>query len=265
MRNKVFISYAREDQRLAEKLYLDLRQSEINAWIDIKCLLPGQNWKREIKKSIKESAYFIALISNNSISKRGYIQREMKEAIEVLSEMPSNEIFIIPVRLENVTPSDYELMNLNWVDLYTSYTKGLARILSVLSHLDKEKLQFLNPSLPIGTRAPIAYEPYTSWDEFIREVLSKYPQSAHFIDRTQALYIGFETMFDGVKIPEKLKLQYPEKMLIVLQNQYVDLILKSDLFSIGLWFNEVKETLTIPYKAIFEVTSTVGFRIERVA
>lgn len=58
--DQVFLSYAREDLREAERLYMDLRISEINVWMDTKCLLPGQNWKREIRKAIRESTFFLA-------------------------------------------------------------------------------------------------------------------------------------------------------------------------------------------------------------
>lgn len=43
----VFISYAREDLSWAERLYMDLRKQEINAWLDVKCLAAGANWQFE--------------------------------------------------------------------------------------------------------------------------------------------------------------------------------------------------------------------------
>ena len=50
----------------------------LNPWIDKENLLPGQEWKRTITKAISESSYFIALLSTNSISKKGYIQKELR-------------------------------------------------------------------------------------------------------------------------------------------------------------------------------------------
>ena len=66
---KVFISYAHEDIKTALKLYNDLQNNSISVWLDKKSLLPGQNWKIEIEKAITESEYFIALISENSVSR----------------------------------------------------------------------------------------------------------------------------------------------------------------------------------------------------
>ena len=60
---QIFISYAREDVEAARKLYRDLKNAELNPWLDEEVLLPGQNWKSAIKKAIKESRFFIALLS----------------------------------------------------------------------------------------------------------------------------------------------------------------------------------------------------------
>ena len=44
---KVFISYGKEDQAIALKIYHDLKKSGASPWIDSEDILPGQNWKRE--------------------------------------------------------------------------------------------------------------------------------------------------------------------------------------------------------------------------
>jgi hypothetical protein len=58
----VFISYAHEDTGEANRLYADLRQKGIDAWIDSENLLPGQNWQNEINKAIQNCTYFVALL-----------------------------------------------------------------------------------------------------------------------------------------------------------------------------------------------------------
>lgn len=129
---KIFISYAREDQNIALRLYRDLISVGLNPWIDKENLLPGQDWKQTITKAIGESSYFIALLSTNSISKKGYIQKELRIAIDVWSELPPSTIFIIPVRLEECEPLNDELRHLHWADLFPSYQNGLEKILQVL-------------------------------------------------------------------------------------------------------------------------------------
>ena len=69
-------------------------------WFDQESLSPGVKWKPAISIAIRECRYFIALLSSRSISKRGFVQSEIKQAIEVLEEYPENETYVIPVRLD---------------------------------------------------------------------------------------------------------------------------------------------------------------------
>ena len=53
-----------------------------------------------------------------------------------------------------------------------------------------------------------------------------------------------------VEIPQHLLEEYPNEMTIVLQNQYWNLSVKKNNFSVALSFNKKKETLIIPFNAI---------------
>jgi hypothetical protein len=75
----VFISYAREDFDAARILYDDLRAAGLIPWLDKESLLPGQQWEIEIKKAIENSTYFLAVLSSNSVDKRGYVQKEFQK------------------------------------------------------------------------------------------------------------------------------------------------------------------------------------------
>ena len=110
---KVFLSYAREDEEQARRLFDDLRGTGISPWFDKASLLPGQRWKTSIKAAIRDCRFFIAVLSSNSINKRGYVQKELKDALEVLDEYPASAIFIIPARLDNCAPSDDRLGDLH--------------------------------------------------------------------------------------------------------------------------------------------------------
>ena len=69
------------------------------------------------------------------------------------------------------------------------------------------------------------------------------PENHHF-------YITFDTNFKNVEIPNSLKKKHPEEMTIVIENSFWDLIIKDNLFSITLSFNNIKSKLTIPYKSL---------------
>ena len=126
---RVFLSYAKEDIASARKLYASLRnETFVDVWFDEESLIPGQNWKKEISKAIKTSDIFIALISRNSVNKRGMGQKELKEAVEVMQELPQGKIYLIPVRLDNITPSHDFLSNLHWVNLFEDWSLGIHEI-----------------------------------------------------------------------------------------------------------------------------------------
>ena len=126
---QVFLSYAKEDVVTARKLYRELiKDTFINVWFDEKALVPGQNWKREVTKAIRTSDLFIALISHNSVSKRGIVQKELREAIDVVMELPQDKNFIIPVRLDNTIPSNEFLSNIHWFDMFKGWKQGIDQI-----------------------------------------------------------------------------------------------------------------------------------------
>src|SRR5215212_11676903 len=115
---KVFISYSREDTDAANRLYNDLKMAGLDPWLDTQSLLAGQDWKIAIKDAIKSSRYFIPILSTNSVEKIGYVQRELKEALEVLKEFPESKIFMIPVRINDCSITDKKLKRLQNVDLF---------------------------------------------------------------------------------------------------------------------------------------------------
>jgi hypothetical protein len=129
---RVFLSYAREDIEAAERLFNDLKKSGANMWFDRESLLPGQKWKTKIKQAIMDSRFFIALLSKNSVNKKGYVQKELKDALEILDEYPDSAVFLIPVRLDASRPVDPRLHDIQWVDMFPDWSKGLSRILKVL-------------------------------------------------------------------------------------------------------------------------------------
>ncbi|MCH4893128.1 MULTISPECIES: SspB family protein [unclassified Sphingomonas] len=63
-------------------------------------------------------------------------------------------------------------------------------------------------------------------------------------------YITFKTGAPGVDIPQRLTERFPDEMTIVLQNRFWDLKVDDGRFSVGLSFNQVPSTLTIPFSAV---------------
>jgi hypothetical protein len=272
----VFISYAREDQSWAERLYADLRKYEINAWLDVRCLQAGCNWQFEVKRAIRASRYFLLLLSKHSITKRGFVQREIKEAIRVLEEFPTGSIFLMPVRLDKTEPIDDELRELNWVELRPNYHEGLARILSSLSPLksaplvvvaDKESVPTaplqvidrgrevtINLPLILGSRASISYAPFRTRKEFFQQFIDRLPTDAIFADRSLSYYITLDTRHPDVLLGDDLKEKYPVYITLVLQNAFHELEARVEGFTVILAFGGIKRKLGVPYDAIKSIS-----------
>jgi hypothetical protein len=113
---KIFICYARENEEVAISIFNYLcKEPDMDPWIDKISLLPGQHWEKEIPKAIHNSDVIIILMSKMSMLKRGYVQREVRLAFDVLKEIPDGEIFIVPIKLD-CCEVEGPLNKLQWVE-----------------------------------------------------------------------------------------------------------------------------------------------------
>jgi outer membrane protein assembly factor BamD (BamD/ComL family) len=114
---KVFLCHASGDKPTVRVLYQRLVRDGVDAWLDKEKLLPGQDWQVEIPKAVRESDVVVVCLSNKSITKEGYIQKELKFALDIANEKPEGTIFLIPARLEECeVPA--RLGSWQWVDLF---------------------------------------------------------------------------------------------------------------------------------------------------
>lgn len=94
------------------------------------------------------------------------------------------------------------------------------------------------------------------YDELVEKSLRSVVYYALKIVEQQGLpgenhfYITFKTNFPGTIISKNLQIQYPDTMTIVLQNQFENLIVRHNSFSVDLSFGGIPQTITIPYDAI---------------
>jgi hypothetical protein len=82
----------------------------------------------------------------------------------------------------------------------------------------------------------------------IRDALARVAQEG--LKSAHHFFIGFATTEPGVVIPPRLLERYPEEMTIVLQNQFWDLDVGDESFSVSLSFDKQVERLTVPFAAI---------------
>src|SRR5947208_1946486 len=98
---RVFLNYALEDRSAVLELYNRLQACNIAPWLDDKELVGGMNWRREIRKALREKIdVVIVCLSLNAIQKVGFVHTELKFILEEADKQPEDSIFIIPLRLD---------------------------------------------------------------------------------------------------------------------------------------------------------------------
>jgi formylglycine-generating enzyme required for sulfatase activity len=131
---RVFLCHSAKDKAAVRELYQTLRsEAWIDPWLDEEKLLPGQDWHEEIEKAVEGTDVVIVLLSKQSVSQEGYVQRELKLALDVADEKPENTIFIIPLRLDDC-PAPRRLRGWHYVDYFPASRKPwvIERLLSSL-------------------------------------------------------------------------------------------------------------------------------------
>jgi hypothetical protein len=130
---QVFLSYARDDTTKARRLVRDLSADRrVRVWFDREEILSGMRWRPAIRKAIRESDFFIALLSRKSVSSRGVRHVELREALDVLDEFPTIRYSLIPARLDECPVPIDRMEELDYADLFPRWDEGLQRIPQVL-------------------------------------------------------------------------------------------------------------------------------------
>jgi hypothetical protein len=139
---KVFLCHASADKPKVRELYRYLRRRGIRPWFDEIDLVGGQDWQIEIPKALITSDAIIICLTKNSVDKEGYVQKEIKFALDKALEMPEGQIFLIPVRFEECDVP-FSLTRFQWVDLFdeASYARMMRALKFRASQLERATFQ----------------------------------------------------------------------------------------------------------------------------
>lgn len=111
----VFVSYTAADRDIVEPIVDALINSGINAWMDKKQLKAGQNWNFEIRRALDKSVLIVAFISSRSTNKRGYVQRELRLALEKAEEKLIDDVYLIPVLIDEDATIPDQIKDLQFI------------------------------------------------------------------------------------------------------------------------------------------------------
>ncbi len=117
MTARIFLCYANEDKEQVDAIYDRLRDLGFEPWMDKRDLRPGEHWRQVILRVLRECDFVIVFLSQNSVSKRSFVQQEFKLTLEVMQEFPEGTIHTIPVRLDDCEVPDL-FGEIHWANLF---------------------------------------------------------------------------------------------------------------------------------------------------
>ena len=88
---KVFLCHSSGDKTVVRQLYRRLENDGIDPWLDEERILPGQEWETEIRKAVRACDMVVVCLSPTSVSKEGFIQKEIRYALDVADEKPEGD------------------------------------------------------------------------------------------------------------------------------------------------------------------------------
>ncbi len=98
---RVFLCHSSQDKTIVRELYQRLlAEGWIDPWLDEERLLSGMDWDMEIEKTVEATDAVIVFLSNFSVTKEGFVQKELKFVLDIALEKPDGTIFMIPLRLD---------------------------------------------------------------------------------------------------------------------------------------------------------------------
>lgn len=159
----IFLAHASEDKERVRKLYRTLKENGLEPWLDEEDLMPGVKWDDKIKEAIKNARFFMACLSKHSVTKNGYIQKELRLALNELEQKSPDVIYFIPalidnVELPNITVGtiglrDYQAVKIfdeNGLDKLIHHLQKQANIISKIKKKENPNFQDLRHSISKG-------------------------------------------------------------------------------------------------------------------
>ena len=123
---RVFLCHSSNDKPAVRELYQRLKQEGwIDPWLDEEKLYPGQDWELEVEKAVEAADAVIVFLSNKSVTKEGYVQRELHFVLRIADFKPEGTVFVIPVRLDDC-PMPRRLSIWQYVDYFPKTRKDWA-------------------------------------------------------------------------------------------------------------------------------------------
>ncbi|MGC4053222.1 MAG: toll/interleukin-1 receptor domain-containing protein [Paludibaculum sp.] len=131
-RPKVFLAYGVEDAEVVDRIRQALLEAGFQPWMDRHALMPGQNWPRAIEGAIRTADFFVACLSRHSVGKRGTFQSELRYALDCARNLPLDDLFLLPVRLEECGVPARISEQWQYLDLFPDFQAGIEKLIEAM-------------------------------------------------------------------------------------------------------------------------------------
>ena len=195
----IFLSYAKEDKPVVDKIYLRMKEAGLTPWMDkppapysLEGIRPGQVWDTELRKKLSGAALVLSFLSNASISKEGYVHKEYRLALSHAMDKPQDAVYIVPVLLEECEPPDYmvDSMSLRQFQWYPLYEHGEEQLIQYLRGLTSSPRGSGTPPAAGDKHGP--QQPKGPADERLQDLNSPNPLVAALQNRISVLESALE-------------------------------------------------------------------------
>lgn len=207
----IFFSYSKSDHERVKPYYERLKNIGFKPWMDSENILPGQNWELSIEEAMRQAHFVILFISKSMAEKRGFIRREIKQAIKYKDEKLDKDIYLVPVCLEECDIPN-EIRSQQCAHLYEK--DGFDRLVQAIRYGCKER------GIEIKTKRMRTVSDHLfrgDIDEIFSKISSEYPQVSsviiiddfdYFFDSSpnSSLYEAFKTLLERIVFDWKFKL-----------------------------------------------------------
>ena len=105
-----------------------LENRGLDCWISSRNVKPGQNYQEQIVKAIRASKIMVLVFSANANN-----SDEIKKELALASQ---NKLVVIPVRIEDVVPSEafaFEFAIRQWIDLFDDWENSIAYLVELVA------------------------------------------------------------------------------------------------------------------------------------
>jgi len=246
---KVFLCHAKPDKARVRDSYKKLVTVGVDAWLDDENLLPGQDWKKEIPNAIRNSDVVIVFLSFESITREGYVNTEIKHALDMAAEKPEGEIFVIPARLEDCDVPD-RLSDIHWVNLFEE--NGFRNLLKALNKRGESLgISAVDASVNIDALEVDFEKPVDDFENLARPLLRylKGLDYLHNIESATLRSILTLVNIELIKKPNKKKVYYQDLAELMLDKNNLEYIVSA------------AKTLIIKPDTLSQFLSIIGYQM----